>query len=370
MKIREANVVDRERWDSFVDNEGGDFHLYFDWKYFYETRGDRFIPLMIESDSSRLLGIFPLVKEKRRLYSVLKSLPEAGGDFLIKNDLSDSEKYDAVCTFMRHIDLEYAGDCAGLCIKERITYFNERYNVPSKARADCGLQYFYNETTGFPCTHVAELKNPFQECHWKIWSRQLKQHINKAINNGVTVIQDHDLSYIDQFIVMLGRNYRRHGNKRFIDDETRIRFRMFKEKTKLYIALFQGQPVAGLLCHYTPTTCHLAKIGSYTKDDGRAEKLCLKVAIEQACLDNYKYVDFGGSTDYNTAFYKGQFKFTRVPLGTYEKKYSTIRYCFYLTSVLAETLRTDKLYLWKNRNKIFRKLLNRTVKKRSSRAEN
>jgi hypothetical protein len=369
MKIREADIGDKERWDSFVESEDGDFYSYFDWKYFYETRGDRYIPLMIETESSQLLGIFPLVKEKRFLYSILESLPEGGGDFLIKNDLSESEKYEVIRELVKYIDSHYAKGCAGLFIKERLTYFDKRYNVPLGARTDRGLKYFYNETTGFPCTHIVEIKTPFEENHWNMWSRQLKQHIRKAVSKGVTIVHDRELAHIDQFIVMLGKNYERHGNKRFIDDETRLRIQMFKDKTKLYIALLDGQPVAGLLCHYTPSTCHLAKIGSHTRDNSGAEKLCIKVAIEEACSDKYKYADLGMSTDDNTAFYKGQFKPIRIPLGTYEKRYSTIRYCFYLVSVLSETLRSDKMYLWHNRNNIMRKVFSRTLKKNDHASE-
>ena len=52
MKVREADLGDKTRWDSFVDVEGGDYSYYFDWKWVYESRGDRYIPLVVENDSS------------------------------------------------------------------------------------------------------------------------------------------------------------------------------------------------------------------------------------------------------------------------------------------------------------------------------
>jgi hypothetical protein len=360
VKIREADINDKDRWDSFVDSEGGDYHLYFDWKQFYETRGDRFIPLMIESDSSQLLGLFPLVREKKFLYSILESLPEGGGDFLIKNDLSESEKHNVICALIKHVDLNYAKGCARLIIRERMAYFDTRYGVPVAARDDSGLRYNYNETTGFPCIHVIQLKQPFEENHLKTLPRTLRKEIEKAIKNGVTVIHDLELSFIDQFIAMLAENYKRHKNTRFIDEETKVRIIAFKEKTKLYIAFLNGQPIAGLLCQHTPLTCHFAKLGSYARNNGNAEKLCIKVAIEEACNAGYKFVDFDISTDENTAFYKGQFRATRIPAGTYEKSYSILRYRLYQASLLWGILQKDKMYLWHNRKKIWKKLFSST----------
>jgi hypothetical protein len=363
MKIREADINDKNRWDSFVDSEDGDFHLYFDWKQFYESRGDSFIPLMIESDSSQLLGIFVVVKQKKSFYSILESIPEGGGDFLIKNDLSDLEKHDIVCAFIKYVDLNYSQGCACLLIRERLAHFDKRYEVPAKARIDSGLVYRYNAVTGLPCTHILEAKKPFEEKHWNILPRQLKQKINKAVRSGITVIHDKELKYRDEFIVMLAENYKRHQNKRFINDETKIRIKTFKEKTRLYIALQNGQPIAGLLCQYTPLTCFLMKICSYTRNNGNAEQLCLKVAIEDACDNGYKHVDFGISTEENTKFYKERFKPTTVPVGTYEKTYSMFKYRLYQASMLRDIMRKDKLYLWNNRAKIAKIIFGVTFKK-------
>ncbi|MBN2134865.1 MAG: GNAT family N-acetyltransferase [Acidobacteria bacterium] len=361
MNIREADITDKNRWDLFIDSEGGDYRLYYNWKQFYETRGNRFIPLIVESDSSELLGIPALVKENKFLFSVLKSLPEGGGGFLIRSDLSESEKNDVVCELIKYVDLHYTKGCAVIFIQEINSFllrnkFIKQHSIPISAQIESGLKYEYDETTGFPCSHVVETKRPFEEHHWKIWSRNIRQNINKAIKSGVTVVYDRDLVYMDQFIAMLSANYKRHKNNRFINDEMKVRFNVFKEKIKLYIALRNGQPVAGLLCQYTPLTCHLSKMGSYFRNDGSAEKLCLKVAIEEACNTGYKYIDFGISVDENTAFYKGQFRFTRVPIGLYTKNYSATRYYLYEASRLLINIQENKMYLWNNREKIIKKI--------------
>ena len=369
MKVREADLTDKIRWDSFVDSEGGDFGLYFDWKYFYESKRNRFIPLMIEDDSSRLLGILPLVKQKKFLHSILESLPEGAGGFLLKKELSESEKYEIIRTLLKHVDQDYSEGCSGLYIRKSILYlrectdiFDTRYEVPEKALIDSGLKYTYNETTGFPCTHVLELKQPFEEHIWRgLWSHKLRSQINKEVKNGVIAIEDQEFKYKDIFIDMLNENYRRHRNvkdKAGIKAETEIRFSVFKGKTKLFIVLRDNQPIVGVLSHYTPSTCHLAKIGSYSRDTGHASKLCEKAAIEDACNAGYRFVEFGMSTESSVASFKSRFGSVQVPLGWYEKTYSVLRKRIYQASLLVEVLRHDKMYLWNNKRKLWNKLIN------------
>ena len=96
MKIREATTEDKAAWDTFVDTEGGNFFQYFDWKRVYETTGDKFIPILVEDNTSKLAGMLPIVKENRRLYSVLHSDTRGGGGLLLREDLSDAEKQEVV----------------------------------------------------------------------------------------------------------------------------------------------------------------------------------------------------------------------------------------------------------------------------------
>ncbi|MGA2668942.1 MAG: hypothetical protein ABSF32_08495 [Ignavibacteria bacterium] len=86
----------------------------------------------------------------------MEPLPEGCGDFLIKNDLPESEKYKIMHDLIKYIDSNYAKGCAGLFIKERITYFDQKYKVPINTRFDSGLKYSYNEISGFPCAHIIE----------------------------------------------------------------------------------------------------------------------------------------------------------------------------------------------------------------------
>jgi len=366
VRVREADTSDKVRWDSFVDREGGDFGLYFDWKYIYESRGDRYIPLVVEDDSSQILGILPLVKEKKFLYSVLESLPEGAGGFLLKKELSEAEKYEAIRTLIEHVDRYHSQGCSRLSIRKSVIYISgctdleDGHDVlPERAMTDSGLKYNYNEKTGFPRTHVMELKQPFEERIWEdLWSSNLRRQINKAVREGVSVIEDQEFKYKDIFTDMLIENYRRHHNRRDIKDETKAKFDIFKDKTKLFVALKDAQPVFGLLCHYTTDTCKLAKQGSYVIETGNASKLCLKTAIEDACSAGYSFAEFGMSSDPNVAKFKSIFRFATLPFGDYQKTYSVPRNRVHQASQLLGVLRDDKMYLWNNRKKLLKKLVN------------
>ena len=197
MKIKEADLSDKVKWDSFVDSQGGSFHLYFDWKYFYENIGKQYIPLMIETDTSQLIGILPIVKAKMFLHSTLASLPEGGSrGFLLRKDLSEAEKYDAISTLVKFVDSNYSDRCSTFYIRESITIFDQQPTVADAALFDNSYRYIYDNATGFPCTHMLELKQPFEEHIWNgLWSSGLRQKINRATRNGAVVIEDRELNY-------------------------------------------------------------------------------------------------------------------------------------------------------------------------------
>ena len=64
------------------------------------------------------------------------------------------------------------------------------------------------------------------------------------------------------------------------------------------------------------------------------------------------------STVPGVAFFKSQFGSVQVPMGTYQKTYSIPRNRIHQASELLGALREDKMYLWKNRNKLLKKLVN------------
>lgn len=359
MKIREATLEDRAVWDSFVDNEGGSFSHYFDWKHVYEVGGKQFIPLLIETAPSQLVGILPIVKEKRTLYSILSSLPEgASGGFVLKRDLSDMERHEATSALLKYVDKNYSRGCSTFNLKENLTPVGKPSEEPTTALIDNGFHFRYDRAPCLPCTHVLELKQPFEESIWKgLWPSKFRQALNKVERSGVVVIQDRELNYADDFMDMLFENYRRHRTRPPRKDEIMARLSVFRERSQLFVALLDGQPIVALLCHYTPSTCYLAKVGSYAKDTDNANRLCWKVAIENACNANYRFAEFGITTTSSLAFFKERFQGTRVPIRDYEKRYSIPRTLMEKVPILIKNAWHDKRYIWNNRRKLWDRIV-------------
>jgi len=350
MRVREAIAEDRAAWDTFADTEGGNFGHYFDWKYVREARGHQYIPLLAENAASEIVGILPVIKQKRYLYSILHSDTQEGG-LLLKRELSDAERYETISALLKYVDTNYSGGCSRFLLRECLTPADELSEEPTAALIDSGYRFRYDASTQLPCTFVLELKQPFEENIWKgLWSSKIRNKLNKAKSTGVVVIHDRELNYVEDFIEMLSASYKRLG---FIPYATREQIKMelntFRDRLKLYVALLDGRPVVAQLSYYNASTCFLWEIGSYSKDTGRVNMLCDKAAIEDACGAGYRFVDFGLTATSSLADHKEQLKGTRVPIRMYEKRYSIPRTLVELGTIVLKKVWYDKTYLWKKR---------------------
>ncbi|UCB43622.1 MAG: GNAT family N-acetyltransferase [Dehalococcoidales bacterium] len=349
MRIREATAEDRAAWNTFVDTEGGDFIHYYDWKQTYETRGDQFIPLLAENAKSELIGILPIVKEKRFLSSILHSDIKTGG-FLLKSDLSEMERCEAISAFLEYVEAYYSKGCSRFTLKENLPSAGKLSEEPTTILTDNGFRFRYDALTHLPCTFILELKQPFEENIWKgLWSHNLRKKLNKAGRKGVVTIQDPELGYTDIFIDMVNENYKRHRSIPPTRDEIKVTLNTFRDKVKLFITLLDNKPIMTFLSYYHASTCFLAEIGSYSKDIEDMNILCYMTAIEDACNAGYRFVDFSYTATSGLAFFKGQFKGTRVPFRIYEKRYSVPRTLIELGPVVIKKAWQDKTYIWKKR---------------------
>jgi len=166
MYIREAVLKDKEKWDSFVDTEGGSFFHYFDWKYIYEASGQQYIPLVLENESSEIIGILPIVKQKGKFYSSIDSQPEGSfGGFVLKKDLSISEKNKAISLLLNHVKKNISIDCSSYNLKENLLLLlnDKDLTQPTEILIKNGFEYKYNPDTQLPCTYILELKQPFEK---------------------------------------------------------------------------------------------------------------------------------------------------------------------------------------------------------------
>jgi len=359
--IRIAALEDGEKWDAFVDTDGGSFFHYFDWKYIYETMGYQYIPILLENEASQIIGILPVVKKHGFLYSTLESLPEgASGGFILRNNLTDIEKSQALTILLRYVDVSYSKSCSAFTLKENLSLVDETKNYLTEVLISNKFRLNENESQ-LPCTYVLELKQPFKESIWYgLWSHNNRNHIRKAIKKGVVVISDEDFNYIDDFTDMLSYTFKRLGSTPLPKDEVIKRLTLFKNKTKLFVALLESKPIAAILCYYTPSTCYISKIPSYAGAyKYHANKLVQCLAIEDACKGGYNFVEFGTTGTLSLAAWKEHFKGTKVPIGIYEKKYSDVKTIIEKNSSSVTYVWNNKRYIWNNRRKLIGKLIHR-----------
>lgn len=356
ISVREATFDDKPVWDAFADAEGGNFYHYFDWKIVYEARGDRMVMLMIESDASPV-GILPLIVEKRRYYSIIRSDHEVAG-LLLKQDFSDSERNEAILAVLSYIDDNYTDGCSRFELKINAPESVRTSEEPVPILIESGFRFRYDKLSGLPCSYLIELKQPFEEYIWNgLWPHNLRKKIRKVMKNGVTFFHDRKLDYAGDFYKMLAETYKRHGVAPKSENEVNLILNAFRDKLKLFVALEDGQPVVMQLCFYNASTCYLADIGSYVKDTADVNVLCYMVAIEDACNAGYRYADLGRTSTAGLAAYKEQFRGIRIPIGSYEKRYSITRTLMELVPGLFNRIRHDKGFIWRRRHQLWDRII-------------
>jgi len=353
MYIRVATLDDKEEWDSFVNSEGGSFFHYFDWKYIYEIRGYQYIPLLLENTASQIIGILPVVKKQQgSLYSSLISLPEgASGGFVLKKDLTNIEKSQALTMLLRYVDTNYSKSCSTFTLKENLSLMHESKTELTEVLIDNGFRLRYDSDAQLPCTYILVLKQPFEENIWHdLWGKNTRRSIRHSNKRGVYVKEDKDLKYIDDFVNMMTSTFNRKGSIPLPREEVVKRLTIFN-KTKLFVAFLNKKAIGASLCYYTPSTCYGSKVPSYNIARGNDVTMLIACeVIRDACKDGYQYFEFGTTFTSSLAAWKEHFKGTKVPMMIYEKKYSNLR-------TIIEKMFSLVTYVWNNKRKLFGKLI-------------
>jgi hypothetical protein len=366
MEVREATTQDKLIWDSFVDDNDGNFFCYYDWKKVAEitdNRKTKRIPLIIEA--GQIIGICHLVKKSRICYSNLTIFGSTG--VLFRKDLSAEEKSTAISALLGYIKHRLASRSSSFIIREENVLLPEQGIEPDHTLLKNGFKLKPSAVVGLPCAHVMKLKAPFEESIWKgLWTYNLKHTLNKVANRGVVVVEDKEFKYLDLFLDMKASNYKRHGVARINRDQTKAEIEIFKDKTRLFVALEGNRPIYAMVCHYTRNTCGLWEGGSFTKGTNDVNKLVHKTVIEDACNRGYKYAHFGGSDTEGLARLKDSYKAERLPVVEYEKTYSQIRKMIeriHITAIFVHFIITrvaaDRKYLWANRRMVLGKIIPR-----------
>ncbi|RPJ54002.1 MAG: GNAT family N-acetyltransferase, partial [Methanobacteriota archaeon] len=264
----------------------------------------------------------------------------ASGGLLVSRDLPAAKREQVAAAVLASTDARYGSQSAFFRLKSHIY---PSHPDPAEFKRLFLRHGFLRveKAGGYPCTHVLPLEQPFEERIWRgLWSHKVRKRIGKAERTGVEVIADDRLRYIDDFRIMLERLFLRYGKPPLSEQMVDLRLRTFPQRTKLFIALYKGQPIAGLLCYYTPTTCYLSKAPSQDEAYRLSANLCLFAhAIRDASETGYRYVEFGITSTPSGETYKTHFKGTRVPIGIYEKQYSMIKTLLHSASDVGREIR-------------------------------
>jgi len=328
MDVRIASEKDKEKWNQFVDREDGSFFQYFEWKYIYEynTSKHRFVPLIIENNTSEIVGIFPIEENLTSLYGSLMSLPlGASNGFLIKQNLSEEGKKIIIESFLDYIDAHYSGSHSSLSLREHLSLSGQSLH-PSPIMIKNDFTWFDNTSTKLPCTHVLDLGEPFHDkIESDIWSKKLRKRIRHVKKSNVKVIIDDDLKYKDSFIQMEILIAKKFGSVEKKELHEQI-FRIFQKKLKLFILLLDSKPIAGALCYFTPTKSYLA-MAPYLPiaDNYLTNTLPICTSIRYACDEGYKNYEMGITLTETLAFHKEKFGGKRISLMIYQKEFSHFR---------------------------------------------
>lgn len=327
MDVRIASENEKEKWNTFVDREDGSFFQYFDWKYVYEfnTPKHRFIPLIVENESSEILGIFPLEENLQSLYGFLESLPLGASDgFLIKNDLIKSEKKNVIQSFIDYIDARYSDSHSQVSLREHLP-FHEEPLYPSQLLIRNGYIWFNNSSTKLPCTYVLPLEKPFKEKIFNSMVKNLRNRIRHTRKIGAEVIIDDDFEYFDDFCALQIESVKKFGRVQQKDTYDQI-LKVFRKKINLFVCLVDSEPISALLTYYTPTTAYGAvgptspKAKSYLNTT-----LPMCASIRDACESDYHYYDLGVTQTSSLAAYKEKYGAKRIPLMMYHKEFSPVK---------------------------------------------
>lgn len=359
MLVREATIDDKELWNSFIDNENGNFYHYFDWKHVYETAGWQYIPLIIENPKSEIISIFPLARIEKKFYAKLISLPKGtASSFLFKKGLNIEDRHRVVTTVLERIDKEYAHNVSTFTIHHIPTLSNETHNEYLETICCNGFCQRNAVNDKVPCNYILKLSRPFEEHIWmKRWSKKFREQVRNCIKTGAAVLPDKDFNHAEVLIDMVKDTWQRNRENPPSRTELYKRIDVFKDKSRLFVAYAGGKPIVTALCHYTPTTCYLAIIASHTKDINRVNLLMNKTILEDACEKGYQWADFGYTPTPGLAHWKERFKPERLPINIYEKRYSISRKFVEKIPMYAKNAWQDKSYIWKNRHKVWDRII-------------
>jgi hypothetical protein len=364
MHIREATIDDKEKWNMFVETQGGSIFHYFEWKKIYDVKNWHYIPLLLENRTTDIIGILPLVKIDGFFHSRLISLPEgAFGGLVLKKRLAKEKKSQATAMMLHYIEKNYSKGCSTFTLNENLSEQDATRTTPTELLVNNGFSFHFETDLRLPCTYLLKLTPSFEDDIWNgLWGKYLRNHIRKSQKKGVHIKEDTNLDYKDDIITMFSSTYKRLHSPPLSTEEITLRLTNFNDKTKVWVAFLNDTPIASLICYYLPSICYASKM---VYDDSAREYyatvLLFSEAIRDACENGYQFFEFGVTGTASAAQWKEQFMPLKIPMRIYEQRYSTVRTFFEKIPPLLKWAWHHKSYVWNNRRRLIRKIVRKKM---------
>lgn len=201
----------------------------------------------------------------------------------------------------------------GICADDEATkqfLLNEAIKLTKEKNAEY-LELRQAETIVHEDLHAKENKVtcvlPLDKDPEAIWNKRfcsnLRNKIRKAQKHGLKIVSGIEKKFIDQFYSIFARNMRDLGtpvvSRRLFENIAKE----FPRQAKIFIAYQKDKAIGAKFVMYFKDTVYFIWASSLRDYFDMASASILNwEAIKKACLDGYKFCDFGRSTDGDGAF--------------------------------------------------------------------
>jgi lipid II:glycine glycyltransferase (peptidoglycan interpeptide bridge formation enzyme) len=274
------NESEMKQWDKFVESHpnGSPYHLSCWLQTIYKTYSFKPLLYVFKTENNTISAVFPC--------------------FLIKNSMMRA----------RIVSLPFSDYCGPLCTGEgreielisQIMESNKDKNIEIRCSvADgCGLtcHNYYKR-------HILELVSDPEELKTKIDKRTIQYSIRKAKKNGVEVRPENNERGLEEFYRLNMVTRKKHG----VPSQPRRFFANLLEHmvaaghAEILISYYDSKAVASSVffkfkdtVHYKYNATDPAYVSKVTPNH-----LLTWHAIEKACLDGYRFLDFGRTSPEN-----------------------------------------------------------------------
>ena len=278
------NESEMNQWDDFVKSctEGTIFHLSCWIKAIHETYSIEPLLYVLKNNDGILTGVFPFFLIKSPVIGArIVSLPFS--DYCGPLYIDEHDGYEFVCNIINEN-------------KNNINYIEIRSKLPENADLLC-----HNY---FKC-HVLELLPDPEEVHKKLDRKTIRYGIRKAEKSGIVIREDNSDAGIEEFYRLNRMTRKKHGVPSQPIKFFKKLYEHLVSKDHAFILLAEDNSqvvAAGCFSKLNDTIYYKynASDNDYLASTKKTPNHLLTWhAIEKACREGYRFLDFGRTSPDN-----------------------------------------------------------------------